>query len=117
LVNGQRTEKYAQLKEKVIADVLSTLKNLIPELRDKSIIDVCELGTPYTNERYTGNTNGVALGFNFDGYRLGTPRIGNYYNHLSNVRNLYFIGHQAGYGGGLNVALGSAKKVANIICR
>ena len=62
LVNGQRTEKYAQLKEKVIGDVLSTLESLIPELKDKSIIDVCELGTPYTNERYTGNTNGVASG-------------------------------------------------------
>ena len=93
------------------------MENLISELRDKSIIDVCELGTPYTNERYTGNTNGVALGFNFDGYRLGPPRIRSYYNRLSNVRKLYFIGHQTGYGGGLNVAFGSAKKVASIICK
>ena len=117
LVNGQRTEKYADLKEKVIGDVLSTLERLIPELKDRSIIDVCELGTPYTNERYTGNTNGVALGFNFDGYQLGPARIRSYYNHLSNVSNLYFVGHQTGYGGGLNVAFGSAKKVASIICR
>jgi phytoene dehydrogenase-like protein len=113
LVNGERTEEYGELKKKVIGDVLSSLENLIPELKDRSIIDVCELGTPHTNERYTGNTHGVALGFNFDGYLLSAPRIRSYYNRLSNVANLFFIGHQTGYGGGLNVALGSAKKIAN----
>ena len=57
----------------------------------------------------------LRLGFNFDGYLLSAPRIRSYYNRLSNVSNLYFIGHQTGYGGGLNVALGSAKKVTNMI--
>ena len=117
LINGQRTEKYTQLKEKVIGDVLSSLESLIPELKDRSIIEVCELGTPYTNERYTGNTNGVALGFNFDGYRLGPSRIKSYYNYLNNVRNLYFIGHQTGYGGVLDVAYNSAKNVADKIAK
>jgi all-trans-retinol 13,14-reductase len=112
LVNGQKTERYEKLKTKVIGDVLSSLEGLIPELKDRSIIEVCELGTPHTHERYTGNTNGVALGFNFDGYLLGAPRMGSYYSQLSNVNNLFFIGHQTGYGGGLNVALGSAKKIA-----
>jgi all-trans-retinol 13,14-reductase len=117
LVNGQKTEKYEELKKKVIGDVLSSLESLIPELKERSIIDVCELGTPHTNERYTGNTNGVALGFNFDGYLLGPTRIRSYYNRLSNVSNLNFIGHQTGYGGGLNVALGSAKRIVNILCQ
>lgn len=117
LVNGQRTEKYGELKKKVIGDVLSSLENLIPELKDRSIIDVCEIGTPYTHERYTGNTHGVALGFNFDGYLLGAPRIRSYYDRLSNVSNLFFIGHQTGYGGGLNVALGSANKLVNKLCQ
>jgi len=117
LVNGERTEKYGELKKKVIGDVLSSLEGLIPELKDRSIIEVCELGTPHTHERYTGNTHGVALGFNFDGYLLSAPRIRSYYNRSSNVNNLFFIGHQTGYGGGLNVALGSAKRVTNLICQ
>jgi phytoene dehydrogenase-like protein len=117
LVNGERTEKYGELKKKVIGDVLSSLEGLIPELKDRSIIEVCELGTPHTNERYTGNTHGVALGFNFDGYLLGAPRIRSYYSCLSNVSNLFFIGHQTGYGGGLGTALGSAKRVTNLICQ
>jgi phytoene dehydrogenase-like protein len=113
LVNGQKTERYRELKKKVIGDVLSSLEAIIPELKDRSIIEVCELGTPHTNERYTGNTHGVALGFNFDGYLLSAPRMRSYYSHLSNINNLFFIGHQTGYGGGLNVALGSAKKIAS----
>jgi all-trans-retinol 13,14-reductase len=117
LLNGERTEKYGELKKKVIGDVLLSLEGLIPELKDRSMIEVCELGTPHTNERYTGNTHGVALGFNFDGYLLSAPRIRSYYNRLSNVNNLFFIGHQTGYGGGLNVALGSAKKIANELCQ
>jgi phytoene desaturase len=117
LANGQRTEKYQELKRKVIVDVLSSLEGLIPELKDRSIIEVCELGTPHTHERYTGNTHGVALGFNFDGYLLSAHRIRSYYSHLSNVNNLFFIGHQTGYGGGLNVALGSAKNVATKLCQ
>jgi all-trans-retinol 13,14-reductase len=117
LVNGERTERYEELKKKVIGDVLSSLESLIPELKDRSVIEVCELGTPHTDERYTGNTHGVALGFNFDGYLLSAPRIRSYYSRLSNVSNLFFIGHQTGYGGGLNVALGSAKKIANELCQ
>jgi len=116
LVNGQKTERYRELKKKVIGDVLSSLEGLIPELKDSSIIEVCELGTPHTNERYTGNTHGVALGFNYDGYLLGAPKLRNYYCCLSNINNLFFIGHQTGYGGGLNIALGSAKNVAKRLC-
>jgi phytoene dehydrogenase-like protein len=117
LVKGQRTGRYEELKGRVIGDVLSSLEGLIPELKDRSLIEVCELGTPHTHERYTGNTQGVALGFNFDGYLLSAPRIRSYYNRLSNVSNLFLIGHQTGYGGGLNVALGSAKKIANEVCQ
>jgi len=117
LVNGQGTERYRELKKKVTEDVLSSLEGIIPELKDRSTIEVCELGTPHTNERYTGNTHGVALGFNFDGYLLSAPRMRSYYNRLSNVNNLFFIGHQTGYGGGLNVALGSAKRVADYLSK
>jgi prolycopene isomerase len=117
LADGQPTEQYRQLKKKVVEDVLSSLERLIPELKDRSVIDVCELGTPHTNERYTGNTHGAACGFNYDGYYLSAARPRSYYSRLSNVRNLFFIGHQTGYGGGLVAALGSAQRVMNEICR
>ena len=87
----------------------------MPELKDRSIIEVCELATPHTHERYTGNTHGVALGFNFDAYLLSAPRIRSYCCQLGNIKNLFFIGHQTGYGGGLNVALGRAKRVASML--
>jgi phytoene dehydrogenase-like protein len=117
LVNGQKTERYRQLKDKVIEDILSSLENIIPELKDRSIIEVCELGTPHTLERYTGNTQGSGCGFNYDGYFLSAPKMRSYCNRLSNVKNLFFIGHQTGYGGGLGTAMGSAKRVVDILCK
>jgi all-trans-retinol 13,14-reductase len=117
LQNGQRTAQYLDLKKKVVEDLLCSLEKLIPELKDRSVIDVCELGTPHTNERYTGNTHGTALGFRYDRYFLSTRRVGRYYDSLSNVANMYFIGQQTGYGGGLNAALGSAKRVAAALKR
>jgi phytoene dehydrogenase-like protein len=116
LVDGQKTEKYRELKKRVIEDILSSMEKIIPELKDRSIIEVCELGTPHTNERYTGNTHGTALGYSYDRYFL-TASSRDYFYHLNNINNLFFIGHQTGVRGGLGTALGSAKNVANIICK
>jgi len=116
LVNGQRTEKYRLLKKKIIEGLLSSLEKIIPEMKDRTIIEVCELGTPFTNERYTGNTHGMAVGYNYDKYLL-TTSTRNYFYHLENISNLFFIGHQTGIRGGLGTALGSAKNVTNIICK
>jgi phytoene dehydrogenase-like protein len=117
LVKGERTERYRELKDKVIEDILSSLERLIPELKDRSIIEVCELGTPHTLERYTGNTHGSGCGFNYDGYFLSAPKMRSYCDRLSNVKNLFFIGHQTGYGGGLGTAMGSAKRVVDDLCK
>ena len=51
LAHGEKTERYRELKKKVTEDTLSSLEGLIPELKDRSIIEVCELGTPHTNEK------------------------------------------------------------------
>jgi phytoene dehydrogenase-like protein len=117
LVNGQKTERYRKLKDKIIEDILSSLEDLIPELKDRSIIDVCELGTPHTLERYTGNTHGSGCGFNYDGYFLSAAKMRSYFDRLNNVKNLFFIGHQTGYGGGLGTAVGSAKRVVDNLCK
>jgi phytoene dehydrogenase-like protein len=73
---------------------------------------VAELATPFTNERYTGNTGGSSGGFNFDGWFLKKPSMNNYYCRIKGIDNLYLIGHQTGYGGGLGTAFGSAANIA-----
>jgi phytoene dehydrogenase-like protein len=116
LANGQKTEGYRKLKDKVIEDILFSLEKIIPELKDRSLIEVSELGTPHTLERYTGNTQGSSCGFNYDGYFISAPKMRSYCDRLSNVKNLFFIGHQTGYGGGLGTAMGSAKRVVDNLC-
>jgi phytoene dehydrogenase-like protein len=113
--DGKRTERYRPIKEMVIGQVLDALENLIPELHDRSLIEVCELGTPFTIERYTGSTGGSALGFRMDEDHIHPKRFGKYLERCPGIENLYFAGQQAGYPGGVGVALGSGKHAGELV--
>jgi prolycopene isomerase len=113
LVNGARTERYREIKEMVIADLLSTLEKLIPELRAR--IEVCELGTPFTLERYTGNTDGSCMGFRMDADYINSRKFGAYFDRCPGIANLYFAGQQAGYPGGALSAFGSGKHAGKLV--
>ena len=88
----------------------------IPELSDRSIVEVCELGTPHTIERYTENTGGSHCGYTWD-RRANTinPAMGKFHYKHERVSNLYFIGHWTGYLGGVTNALWSARHIARAL--
>jgi all-trans-retinol 13,14-reductase len=113
VVNGKKTESYYETKKMVINDVLRNLENIIPEVADRSLLEVCELGTPYTIERYTGNTGGSHCGFTWDksNNKVNT-KLGKFHDKHENIENLYFISHWTGYMGGVTNALWSAKRMA-----
>ncbi len=113
--DGKRTERYREIKETVISRALGALEKLIPELKDRSLIQVCELGTPFTVERYTGNTGGSALGFRKDEDYLNSRRYGRYSDRYEGIGNLYFAGQQTGYPGGVGNALGSGKHAGKLV--
>jgi all-trans-retinol 13,14-reductase len=113
--DGKRTERYKLIKEMVIGQVLGALETLIPELDDRSLIQVCELGTPFTIERYTGSTDGSGLGFRMDEDYIHPKRMGKYLERCPGVENLYFAGQQAGYPGGVGTALGSGKHAGELV--
>jgi len=115
LTDGIRTERYREIKAKVTEDVLSTLEGLIPELRERSLIEVCELGTPFTLERYTGNTDGSCLGFRMDADFVNSKKIGQFYDRYPGIANLYFAGQQAGYPGGVLIALQSGQHAGKLV--
>jgi phytoene dehydrogenase-like protein len=104
---GRRTDAYRALKRTVIGQVLGSLERILPELGDRSTIEVCELGTPFTIERYTGSTGGSALGYRMDADYLNPKKFGSYFEGCKGIENLYFAGQQTGYPGGVSVALGS----------
>lgn len=107
---GQRTQRYREVKAMVTQDVLGALEQLIPELRDRSTVEVCELGTPFTLERYTGNTEGACLGFRMDADYVNSKRVGQYFDRYAGLADLYFAGQQAGYPGGVLIALQSGQR-------
>jgi phytoene dehydrogenase-like protein len=113
IADGKKTGRYGEIKKMVMEDVIKNLQNIIPEIEDRSLIEVCELGTPYTIERYTGNTGGSHCGFTWDKSKnkLNTG-LGKFHDKHENIRNLYFIGYWTGYMGGVTNALWSAKHMA-----
>lgn len=115
LVDGVRTLRYQQVKEICINDVLSALEDLIPDLRDRSLIEVCELGTPFTLERYTANTGGSCLGFRMDADSLNSRKQNDYFDHCPGIANLYFAGQQTGFSGGVLNALRSGKHAGELV--
>ena len=111
--DGKKTDAYKQIKEKIINQVLKSLEKIIPEIKDRSLIEVCELATPYTFEHYTGNTGGSSVGFTKDitETHISGGGYGVFFDQYKNIKNLYFIGHQTGSSGGTMSALLSAKKI------
>lgn len=117
IVNGQRTGEYKKIKEMVTEQALEVAARIIPELRNRSLIEECELGTPFTIERYTGNSEGSHGGFTWEREKchLTGTKLGSFYNSHPDFKDLYFIGHQTGYMGGVTNALWSAQKIVSKI--
>jgi phytoene dehydrogenase-like protein len=115
LKDGKRTERYREIKAMVTEDILSTLERIIPELHDRSTIEVCDLGTPFTLERYTGNTEGSCLGFRMDADYINSKKMGQYFDRYAGIANLYFAGQQTGYPGGVLIALQSGQHAGRLV--
>jgi phytoene dehydrogenase-like protein len=105
--DGKRTDAYRNIKKMVIEQVLEMLEKIVPDLRDRSLIEVCELGTPFTIERYTGNTNGSGLGYRMDKDFINPKKFGKYFDHYEGIKNLFFAGQQTGHPGSVINAFGS----------
>lgn len=113
--DGKRTDAYRDIKKMVIEHVLKTLEKIVPEVKDRSLIEVCELGTPFTIERYTGNTGGSGLGYTVDKDFVNSRRFGKYFDHYEGLENLFFAGQQTGYPGSVVNALGSGKHAGKLV--
>jgi all-trans-retinol 13,14-reductase len=113
--DGKKTDRYSGIKKMVMEQSLASLENVIPELADRSIIEVCELGTPYTIERFTGSSGGCACGFTMDGDTVN-PRVrGKFFDRLPGIANLYFCGQQACWPGAAGSALSSGMHAADLV--
>ncbi len=101
--NYIRGEKYNALKQKY-ADILidRVEEKMIPNLR-KHIL-YCDVATPITHHRYTGNKNGTMMA-----QKPGKENYqGKVASYLTPVDNLFLSGHWADLGGGIPIAIKSS---------
>lgn len=98
--NYIRGEKYKKLKQQ-IADVLidRVQEKIIPNLRDH--ISHCDIATPITYLRYTGNRNGSMMGQK-PGKENMQARVASY---KTPIKNLFRSGHWSDLGGGIPIAV------------
>jgi phytoene dehydrogenase-like protein len=69
--DGARTDRYVQLKLQVEQELLDTLEQFAPGLRDH--IRLRFSATPWTYHRYTRNLHGASAGWTWDPHRSRVP--------------------------------------------
>ncbi|HBD94469.1 MAG: hypothetical protein A2015_06445 [Spirochaetes bacterium GWF1_31_7] len=102
-----RNDEYKKFK-KEYADILidRVCKVLSPKLREHIVF--CDVATPITYLRYTGNKDGsiMATKPEWDNIKSGNSQI------TTPVKNLFLSGHWAALGGGIPIALKAAVNCA-----
>ncbi len=92
-------ERYDSEKKQAALTVISTIDKYLPGFeKDVEVVDVA---TPLTTERYTGNWQG-----SFEGWRLTTENMSKVFSGglphtLQGLKNFYMIGQWVEPGGGL----------------
>lgn len=104
--------KYNEIKKKFMDEVALQAEKKIPGFIND--IEEYDIATPATHFRYTNNRNGSTQGW-MSGENLMTPSPVSY--RLPKLRDFYLTGHWTNPGGGLPIAIKSARDVANIICK
>lgn len=108
----ERGPAYVAFK-KAYADILLSRveKTLSPRLRQH--IEVCEIATPITHFRYTGNRDGSIVGTKPCGANVRSGVA----HYLTPVENLIFSGQWAELGGGVPIAVKAGTNAALIVLR
>jgi len=75
-------------------------------------IDVIDIATPLTYERYTGAHHGSWMSITGIGYKTKI-----YSGFIKNISGLYFAGHRLIPPGGLPVAINTGRTAAQMVCR
>ncbi len=112
---AEDSEQYDAEKKQAALAVISTIDHYIPGFeKDVEVVDVA---TPLTTERYTGNWQG-----SFEGWRITTKNLtkafsGGLPHTLPGLKNFYMAGQWVEPGGGLPTAVLSGRTIIKRICK
>jgi phytoene dehydrogenase-like protein len=112
-LEGDRN-KYLEKKDEIAGIVISLLGQQFPGI--SADIEVTDVATPLTFERYTGNWKG-----SFEGWLITPSNSGVILKPMSQkiagLENFYMCGQWVEPGGGLPTAVMSGKRLIKAICR
>ena len=103
--------RYRAEKELVAERVIDALEQRIPGIRAK--VEMRDVATPTTWERYTGNWRGSYEGWLPSGQSLGKSMS----KTLPGLSNFYMVGQWVSPGGGLPPAVSTGRHVVQILCK
>ncbi len=105
-------EAYQEQK-KIFADqIIRCLEEKLPGIKGK--IEEIDIATPATFHRYTHNWKGSTQAWLPSENLMARPAIG---FRVKGLKNFYYTSHWVQPGGGLPVAIKSARDLAQVICR
>lgn len=111
---GKDRKVYLQKKEEIGKTVIKLLDERFPGI--SSLVEVTDVATPLTFERYTGNRKG-----SFEGWLITPENAGVILKPMSQsipgLSNFYMCGQWVEPGGGLPTSIMSARRLIKTICR
>ena len=108
--NSKDEGRYEAEKEKIAQGIIEALASQLPETKDK--VEVYDVATPLTYERYCANWRGSWMTM-----MAHTMRIRPYPPKVDNLENVYFGGHRMRAPGGLPIAAISGRAAVQYLCR
>ncbi|HUX12865.1 MAG TPA: NAD(P)/FAD-dependent oxidoreductase [Spirochaetia bacterium] len=114
LAQGDRA-RYEREKGRILADVVSRLEERFPGIRDQ--IEVTDVSTPWTAERYTGNWDGCMEGWRMTAETFAALLKGkNLPVIVPGLSNFILAGQWTSPGGGLPPSAQSGRNAVRTIC-
>jgi phytoene dehydrogenase-like protein len=107
---AKEEDRYEDEKQNLANQVVRVICEKYPQAEGN--IEVIEVATPLTYERYTGAYHGSWMSVVNVGDKMKI-----YPGLLKSVKGLYFAGHRMMTPGGLPVAIDSGRKAAQMVCR
>jgi phytoene dehydrogenase-like protein len=103
-------ELYRAEKEIAAERVIEALQQRVPGIRAK--VEMRDVATPITWERYTGNWRGSYMGWRPSAKEFGMQMS----KTLPGLKDFYMVGQWVSPGGGLPPAVSTARHVVQVLC-
>ena len=106
-------ERYEVEKQDIAIKAIEQLETRFPGIADQ--VEVVDVATPLTYERYTGNWQGSIMGWRATATTMMSVR--GIDKTLPGLENLYMAGQWVEPGGGVPTAAMSGRNVVRTICQ